>query len=554
MQYQSFDSSPEASPAPTREPSTAIADTSITSPLESNDTRPDLSQEIEESIHDKLWARRLPDCSDSAKKFIPLDAQEEIINAGSVRRELARKLKLGPAELDELVIFICPGKSDGDGSARGTKLFAVLGLIDRLDSIWEFKQEGISDCHLPFRRDGRNRLIPRNFWGSFGCFETWRSRTINEFEIYQWYTLTPFLQPRSLGLLDDGITLPWTQYSDVAEGGHSSVYKEGSTYFALKELKSKDPSIFDGECGSFRKLGQHRHLTELLTSFKHKGRYYLLFPWAYGGTLENLWETSQPKPAYACPRWVAQQAQGLVDGLFRVHHVKSNGVQKAIEAVLDNNQEEGDKIFGRHGDIKRDNVLVFLSEQRDEGGVLKLSDFGLTVFHSNMSRSTDRPGSTRPCGLTYRAPEAEANQPDNRLSPRYDIWCLGCLYLDMVTWLLLGPEGLDEFSDNRSREKGYLSSFNLDIFWKSKKGPRGSLGPPVVKTSVKYWIRYLQGLEDCTDYLPKDRKQCGEVLAKLNEMSKKQASDGDYLTKKTRRPTLGSILRARVFPKILFYN
>ncbi|KAK8034542.1 hypothetical protein PG993_009537 [Apiospora rasikravindrae] len=511
MQYQSFGSSPEASSAPTSEPSTLIADTSFTSSHESYDTTLDLSQEIQESLHDKLWARRLPDCIDSAKKFIPLDAQEEIIHASSVRRELARKPNLSHSELDELVTFICPGKRNGDGSPRGTKLFAVLCLISRLSSIQAFKQEGISDCHLPFIRDGQNRLVPRNYRGSFDLFETWRPKTVDEFEIYQWYTLTPFMQTRSLGLLDDGITLPWTQYSDVAEGGHSSVYKEGSTYFALKELKSKDPSIFDGECDSFKKSGRHEHLTELLTSFKHKGRYYLLFPWAYGGTLENLWGKSQPKPAYAGPQWVAQQAQGLVDGLFRVHHVKSNqtGMKtgKGIGAILDNNQED-DKIFGRHGDIKRDNVLVFLSEQRGEEGVLKLSDFGLTVFHSTMSRSADRPGSMRPCGLTYRAPEAEADRPDNRLSPRYDIWCLGCLYLDMVTWLLLGPEGIDEFSDNRSREKGYLSSFNTDIFWKSKKGPRGSLGPPVVKTSVKYTQR-PQAVWRSSDEAKRDVKETG---------------------------------------------
>ena len=186
-------------------------------------------------------------------------------------------------------------------------------------------------------------------------------------------------------------------------------------------------------------------------------------------------------------QWVARQVYGLADGLSRVHYVKSRRehITKGIEAVLDDKQEHDDKIFGRHGDIKRDNVLLFQSEHRSEG-VLKLSDFGLAVFHSKMSKSIEQPGSVRPCGLAYRAPEAEAEFSDNRMSPRYDIWCLGCLYLDMLTWLLLGSEGLDKFLEKRLREKVYPVRFETEYFWKSTKGSRGSLGPPVLKSSVRY--------------------------------------------------------------------
>ncbi|KAK8046656.1 Protein kinase-like (PK-like), partial [Apiospora saccharicola] len=351
------------------------------------------------------------------RKFLSLDAQEEILNVDSVRRDLARSLTLGPTELDELVAFICPGKRCGSGSRGGKKLFAVLSLIDQLSSILVFKKEGIDDSHLPFKRHGAE-LIPSNYNGSLELFQGWRSKAMMDFENYQWYTLTPFLQPWKLYLFEDGVILPWTQCELVAEGGQSYVYKEGSTYFALKQLKSTERSVFDGERDGFRKSGQHRHLTELLTSFQHRDHYYLLFPWAYGGTLDNLWELSPNDLTYVDNQWVAQQVHGLVDGLSRVHYVKSHqkDAKKGIEAVLDDKQEDDDKIFGRHGDIKRDNILLFQPEHENEA-VLKISDFGLTVFHSNMSKSTDRPGSVRPCGLAYRAPEAEAERSDNRMSP-----------------------------------------------------------------------------------------------------------------------------------------
>jgi serine/threonine protein kinase len=35
------------------------------------------------------------------------------------------------------------------------------------------------------------------------------------------------------------------------------------------------------------------------------------------------------------------------------------------------------------------------------------------------------------------------------ISRAYDIWSLGCIFLEFVTWILLGPEGLSEFDDAR---------------------------------------------------------------------------------------------------------
>lgn len=225
MQHQILDSWPEASPEPISQPSTADVDSPITTSLESHDTRPCSSQEGDESIHDKLWERVLHDCRDAPKKFLSLDAQEEIINVDSVRRDLARHLSLGPIELDELVAFICPEECGGSGFRQGKKLFAVLALIDQLGSILVFKKGGIDDSHLPFKRNGTEKLIPRNYSGSLELFQGWRSKAMMDFENYQWYTLTPFLQPSSLHFLDDGVIMPWTQCERIAEGGQSYVYR-----------------------------------------------------------------------------------------------------------------------------------------------------------------------------------------------------------------------------------------------------------------------------------------------------------------------------------------
>lgn len=50
---------------------------------------------------------------------------------------------------------------------------------------------------------------------------------------------------------------------------------------------------------------------------------------------------------------------------------------------------------------------------------------------------------------TYRAPEYDIA---SKVSPSYDIWSLGCVLLEFVTWYLLGGKGVEEFSKRRAAE------------------------------------------------------------------------------------------------------
>jgi serine/threonine protein kinase len=114
------------------------------------------------------------------------------------------------------------------------------------------------------------------------------------------------------------------------------------------------------------------------------------------------------------------------------------------------------QLHGRHGDLKPENILWFkpyLEEfkEADQGcamGLLKISDFGLTRFHGTMSRSHIN-ASGVPVSPTYRAPEYDIAK---MVSQSYDIWTLGCVILEFVTWYLLGWEEVDRFAKNRARE------------------------------------------------------------------------------------------------------
>lgn len=69
-----------------------------------------------------------------------------------------------------------------------------------------------------------------------------------------------------------------------------------------------------------------------------------------------------------------------------------------------------------------------------------IADFGLAHFQSY----TNKFKSTRPRKLfgtpTYRPPECDLN--DERISNSWDVWSLGCVWLEFVTWYLLGSEGV----------------------------------------------------------------------------------------------------------------
>jgi serine/threonine protein kinase len=118
------------------------------------------------------------------------------------------------------------------------------------------------------------------------------------------------------------------------------------------------------------------------------------------------------------------------------------------------------QVHGRHGDLKPENILWFKSyDSTDQSsfGVLKISDFGLTRFHGTRSKSRTESFAVSP---TYRPPEYDVAM---MVSQGFDIWSLGCVLLEFVTWYLLGGEGVENFSGERERDD--VSEFRQDVFF-----------------------------------------------------------------------------------------
>lgn len=124
--------------------------------------------------------------------------------------------------------------------------------------------------------------------------------------------------------------------------------------------------------------------------------------------------------------------------------------------------------FGRHGDIKAENILWYKTKNNDpqDRGILVISDFGLAAINSAKSRSM-MPNDAAGLRLTpsYRPPECDI--AGGKITRAFDIWSIGCLYLEMACWLLKGTPGKKDFDEKRTTT--FISGANTDIFFDIKR-------------------------------------------------------------------------------------
>lgn len=229
-------------------------------------------------------------------------------------------------------------------------------------------------------------------------------------------------------------------------------------------------------------------LATFATTLSQTKQFNLLFQWADGGNLETLWQ-DHPEPRTEHDQewtmWLAEQCLGLVDGLSGIHDTRLT--LENLTPVEPSSREE--RVCGRHGDIKPPNILWFSHEQRPgtklRHGVLKISDFGLTTFES--ITQTKVPPTGVPFSPIYMAPEYETGN-NRQISRPYDIWSLGCVFLEFITWILTGQEGLARFAKTREDEKDDMSRFVKASFCNLYRDPNNrepSYTEAAVKTAVE---------------------------------------------------------------------
>ncbi|KAI0146356.1 kinase-like protein [Xylariaceae sp. FL1272] len=327
-------------------------------------------------------------------------------------------------------------------------LFASLLQIGREDYLRIVCRSGseICDSSLPVRKDSTLSGIHPNGSPALidGEYELLESK---QGQLRYHYLNRLYTAEEPVAQLYDGACLPLSNlehYDDPKKKQSSSSHTvrritflgdhhkldSGSNHFILKTFR--DPldtedarSDFEAEWRANRQAPRHDRIVSLLCAFEFRNGYHLIFPLAPERDLRSVWEKKESAnvPGYST-RWLLNECVGIAEAVAAIHEPQSLLV---------------------HLDIKSANILCF--ESRTEGQVslkLKLSDFGISRTLDELQKH-----GVGESTVTYSPPELEFGDD---ILLKYDVWSLGCLYLEFITWAFYGVQGVSDFSKRRLDE------------------------------------------------------------------------------------------------------
>ncbi|KAI3326458.1 kinase-like protein [Xylariaceae sp. AK1471] len=377
-------------------------------------------------------------------QFLPLDAIEKTITAETVDAQSVRyRLFKAHSSSSEQVVE----------QARG--VFAIVGLCDKDKSIRNLFREGLTDQHLPLEKrpvKGNPNTLISHQGKEFKSLSNWDTAAVDYFLERQWLVLAPVFRMRGEHIdVNERAPLPVYKIEEISSGNARTVYSARLRAAHLMMHKAKkDPRIavkcytleddFKNEKQNLLKLQDlnHPHLIRHLATVQHGDLYYAILYWADGGSLSHFWKRYPDAFSTRRPElfmWCFQQMFGLVDALVALHRAGY-----------------------RHGDLKPENILHFQNSDdpdiRDSTyGTLVITDVGISKYHqqaTELRRDGTDTKATTPC---YEAPEAELDQKnsDQRKprSRRYDMWSVGCIYMEFTVWLLYGHKAIVDFKERR---------------------------------------------------------------------------------------------------------
>jgi len=227
------------------------------------------------------------------------------------------------------------------------------------------------------------------------------------------------------------------------------------------------------------------HIVRFITAFRrgsqHDPEHYLIFEWADGGNLRDLWKAKRPVLKAPFIKAVIEQLLGLSKALCAAHFLTEDGVYSGLAY--------------RHGDLKPENILWFLDG--GEIGKLKIGDWGEAKIQ-NVVTALRLKGTSAQFGTRrYEPPEVETGvkatlpgQDEFRRSRLYDIWAMGCITLEFIIWLLYGFDELERFNESVTGKSGRNSPFYRTTIVGGKKVAS-------VHSVAEHWMNHIANDPAC---------------------------------------------------------
>lgn len=253
-----------------------------------------------------------------------------------------------------------------------------------------------------------------------------------------------------------------------------------------------------------RKLSAQKYIVTHLATWIQDGRYYMLFPYAACNLCQYMESTPFGTPTKERILWLLRQFRGLAQALKDVHNLSvaessPSGSSLGLQYV-------GIRKAGYHHDLKPENILNF-PNPNSRDGTFKLADFGSGKIKTYRSGSENTPSPTGT--LTYEPPEAKT---EGRTSRPYDLWSLGCVFLELLTWAVFDHQSVKDFADERLARRCPDSQTDRvidDGFWQMDE-----CGDVTLRTPVHTCIRRLR--EDLLrENVPRQRQQAFKAVLDL---------------------------------------
>jgi hypothetical protein len=404
---------------------------------------------IDRSLYDQLVDSMDVDELNGGRRYISLDVMNQLITKESIEAELRK----GPRAL-----FGSRGRlADRVVRKKSTSLFTVLLLIGRADSIEDLLKQGFTDEDLPLTNKKRF-TVPKD----------WNELTCDDLLTKQWIVLpVPELGNNGVHyLVHEQAPLPFSNLEVIIKRERSVDYNAEvnptfltgydtidtwNSQLELGQTKTgesikpkirivlwvfedkRDYTLQRGNLHELRRHKMEKYIVLDLGTFEQGNetkKYYIIFPFAKGGDLVNFWKSGDYQsrtPELAL--WVLQQVQGLAEALQAIH------------------DKFGDVWNIFHGfELKPKNVVHFLIKERRQG-ILKLQHFRRSRCcrddPDDPDFEDDLFNGTRDFSR-YEAPEVNGRKYEKRAS--YDLWSLGCIYLEFIIWLVQDWNSLEMFA------------------------------------------------------------------------------------------------------------
>ncbi|EMD95321.1 hypothetical protein COCC4DRAFT_205849 [Bipolaris maydis ATCC 48331] len=458
-----------------------------------------------ESTLRKRFEESLEVSKPAAGEYLPLDMFRNIFNPASIMLLLDERFP-SPSKHELMKRF--QNIISQDAKKTRTRILGVLVAMEGLDHLEEFVTEDIWDKDLPFKQSRESTPNSKS-----SILDGWNRNDRVLFYEYQRVFFVPFFDIHEKGLcsyeLDRETRLPWVSIEPKSTGGTGLVYqveihpshhnfsKSGSTdnpKFALKEIDASEQRAYRKELHALEKTCAHaqteNHLIKLLLTFQHGNTFYLLFEWA-NGNLQQFWDTNpyiQRTPSNEL--WAAQQCLGLARAVSRIHGLSSWHEVRRKKNGLNSigSQYEDKSEWGRHGDIKPENILWF-----EQHGTcrrhLVISDLGLARYHTEFSKSLVPRAMIDGITWGYRAPEVDFREP---ISSKYDIFSLGCVFLEFCIWYLRGAQDVGIFGlEREDQDEPEFDDVRKDQFF-CMKGDGNTIKDACLKECVQKRLSQLK--------------------------------------------------------------